>query len=182
MEEANYSKNWFSLKNVLIYLVVGGLIYGLIYYVWAGKKEGPLYQTPAEQMMEEETTDAMMEEDSEAMMDKEPEAMMEKMTVTLNAQNDSEETGKATLEEVDGQTVVTLAIDNAPATAQPAHIHTGACPAPGAVVYPFTSVVDGTSETTLDVTLAELTAQLPLAINVHLSATEVQTYVSCGDL
>jgi hypothetical protein len=182
MEGDSYSKNPFSLKNILTYLIIGGLIYGLIYYVWAGKDSTNPYQAPSEQMMEEEP-DAMMEEDPEAMMeDESPEAMMEKMTVTLEAQNDSEETGTATLEEVDGKTLVTLAVDNAPATAQPAHIHAGACPAPGAVVYPLTSVVDGASETTLDVTLAELTAQLPLAINVHMSAAEVATYVSCGDL
>lgn len=64
----------------------------------------------------------------------------------------------------------------------PAHIHLGACPTPGAVVYPLTSIVDGTSETVLATSTKALIGGLPLAINVHKSATELATFVACGDL
>jgi hypothetical protein len=70
----------------------------------------------------------------------------------------------------------------APSTAEPAHIHMGTCahlnPAPK---YPLTSVVDGISETTVNATIAQLTAG-NLAVNVHKSAADLKDYVACGDL
>jgi plastocyanin len=112
------------------------------------------------------------------------DAMMAKtVTVDLAAQNDSDQSGTATLTEEAGKTKVSVVLDQAPANAnQPAHIHAGACPNPGAVVYPLTNVVAGRSETTLDVSLEDLLGQLPLAINIHKSAAEIGTYVSCGDI
>ena len=154
MVQLGYSKNWFNLKNILIYLVVGGLIYGAVYYLWVGQNQGAsLYQNPSN-----------------------------KMTITLAAQNNSGESGNAVLEENNGQTMVTLALDNAPAGPQPAHIHIGACPEPGAVVYPLTNVVNGASKTSLNLSLADLRAQLPLAVNVHKSPAEAKVYFACGDL
>lgn len=112
---------------------------------------------------------------------KSPASMMES-TVVLSEQNDSGENGTVSLKEVGGKVMVSVSMTGAPATAQPAHIHTGSCPKPGAVTYPLTNVVDGMSETTLDVTLAELKTQMPLAVNVHKSAAESGVYVACGDL
>ncbi len=111
-----------------------------------------------------------------------PSAAMSKVTVTLSEQNKSGESGTATLTEVNGKVKVTLKMTGAGAVAQPAHIHVGVCPDVGAVKYPLTSVVNGMSETMLDVTLAQLKSQLPLGINVHKSAAEAKVYVSCGDL
>lgn len=112
-----------------------------------------------------------------------PSATTNEVTVTLSEQNDSGESGIATLMEVDGKVKVTIKLTGAPTGAtQPAHIHVGACPDVGAVKYPLTSPVDGMSETMLDVTLAELKSELPLGINVHKSGTEATVYVSCGDL
>lgn len=128
--------------------------------------------------------EAMMKEDGDA-MEKESDSMMEKqeVTVSLGAQNASGQQGKATLSETDGKTKVTIAIGSGAAgIVQPAHIHVGSCPAPGAVKYPLTSVVDGRSETILDVSLATLAKELPLAINVHKSKDEASIYVSCGDI
>ena len=169
MAQEGYGKNWLSLKNILIYLVVGGLLYWLIFYVYSANKGASMYPTTSPSAMTEEV--------------KTGETMTEKMTVILTAQNDSDETGTATLEEVDGKTVVTINVENEPEDAnQPAHIHTGACPTPGAVVYPLTNVQNGTSTTTLDVSLAGLRDQLPLAVNIHKSAAESKVYVACGDL
>ena len=110
-----------------------------------------------------------------------PNATSEVM-VTLSEQNASGESGTATLIEVDGKVKVTLKLGAPVGVTQPAHIHVGACPDVGAVKYPLTSPVDGMSETTLDITLAELKSGLPLGINVHKSAQEASVYVSCGDL
>ena len=104
-------------------------------------------------------------------------------TVALSALNQSGENGTATLQEVNGKVVVTLnATGELAGASEPAHIHTGSCPNPGAVKYPLTNVVNGTSVTTLDVTLAQLKAMEPLAINVHKSVSQINWYVSCGDL
>lgn len=64
----------------------------------------------------------------------------------------------------------------------PAHIHLGACPTPGAVAYPLTSIVNGVSETVLGTSTKALLGSLPLAINVHKSPTDLASYVACGDL
>jgi len=107
----------------------------------------------------------------------------EKVTVTLNAQNDSGEKGIVTLEEVDGKVDISLFLTGAPeGVTQPAHIHTGSCATIGGVLYPLTFPVNGSSRTILDVSMADLKAQIPLALNVHKSQTEASVYYSCGDL
>ncbi len=104
----------------------------------------------------------------------------------LGEQNQSGETGIATLTEQNGQTKVVVTLVAAPgasvSASQPAHIHLGSCPNPGEVKYPLTNVVKGISETVLPVTIAQLKAMMPLAINVHKSAEEVKVYTACGDL
>src|SRR3989344_5239381 len=105
------------------------------------------------------------------------------IVVALSAQNDSGMSGTATLTATDGSTLVELDLTGAPAgITQPAHIHTGSCATIGGVVYPLTFPVNGISETTLDVSLEAILAQLPLALNVHKSPEEANIYVACGDL
>lgn len=106
------------------------------------------------------------------------------MTVKLDTQNNSKRTGEAVLTEIEGGKVkVILSVSGAPSgIVQPAHIHSGACPIPGAVKYPLTSVTNGASQTVLDVALEQLVAELPLAVNVHKSSTEAGVYVACGDI
>ena len=114
------------------------------------------------------------------------EGIMKKheVAITLNALNNSSQSGRATLTDVDGKkTKVVVEVGSGPAgIAQPAHIHVGACPNPEAVTYPLKNVVNGRSETMLEVSLLTLKEKLPLAVNVHKSAAEVKVYVSCGDL
>lgn len=110
-------------------------------------------------------------------------AMSEGVKIDLKEQNESSESGTATLVEKDGKVMVTLNLTGSPAqVVQPAHIHMGSCPKVGEVKYPLTSPVDGKSETTLEVSLDQLKGEVPLAINVHKSASEAQIYVACGDL
>lgn len=105
--------------------------------------------------------------------------------VPLAGQNNSLQAGSASLvENVEGKVVVTLNLSGGNFTMpQPAHIHLGVCPKPGAVKYPLTDVIDGQSVTTLPVSLTELKADgAAMAINIHKSAAEVSTYTACGDL
>jgi hypothetical protein len=105
------------------------------------------------------------------------------VTVDLATQNDSGESGTATLTAQGSKTRVVLALESLASDApQPAHIHKGTCadldPAPA---YPLANAVDGASETTVDVPLEDLEGGR-FAINVHKSEAEATVYVACGDL
>ena len=104
------------------------------------------------------------------------------VVVSLLEQNDSGEFGTATISEVDGKVMVSLGLNGAPDFAQPAHIHAGSCSSLGGVEYPLTFPINGTSETTLSLTMNELLSGLPLSINVHKSPSEASVYVACGDI
>lgn len=111
-----------------------------------------------------------------------PPAIKEVM-VELAEINSSSESGTAKISEVDGKVMVAIDLTGAPVTTpQPAHLHVGTCPGVGDVRYPLTNVVNGKSETTIDLTFDALMAELPLALNVHKSTPLIKTYVSCGDL
>lgn len=102
------------------------------------------------------------------------------VTVALKAQNDSGEVGTATLLQRGNTLTVTVSIKDGPTTPQPAHIHTGSCAKVGGVSYPLANVISGKSTTTLkDVSLASLQTG-GFAINIHKSAADLGTYVSCG--
>ncbi len=105
--------------------------------------------------------------------------------ISLSEQNGSGENGIAfMLESGDGNVQVDLSVSGAPqgVTAQPAHIHLGSCANLGAVKYPLTAVTADSSSTVLEVSFDKLMSELPLAINVHKSATEAGVYVACGDI
>lgn len=105
-------------------------------------------------------------------------------TVKLSPQNNSGESGTATLTKAgDKQTKVVLEVQGAPSgTPQPVHIHKGTCdkldPKPA---YPLSPVVNGKSETTVNASLDSL-EKGGYAINGHKSAQEVSTYVFCGEI
>lgn len=155
---------------ILIYVVIGAIIYGVGYYFLAGKKGSNNYNTTVAPSEVPSVT-------SEAMSPS-------KMTVTLMDENNSGESGTATIEEKDGKVEVAVALTGFPTDGvpQPAHIHVGECPGVGEVKYPLTDIVNGKSVTAVPVTLDELKNQLPLAINVHQSKADISTYVSCGEL
>ncbi len=108
------------------------------------------------------------------------------ITFNLMAQNNSGISGIATLTKVDGKTKVELNLNGGSASlislSEPAHIHTGTCANIGGVKYPLTNVVSSHSVTVMNVSLNDLKASLPLAINVHKSALDMATYVACVDL
>ncbi|MBI2268386.1 MAG: hypothetical protein HYU80_02980 [Candidatus Blackburnbacteria bacterium] len=106
----------------------------------------------------------------------------EELTVSLEQQNKSGEYGTATITEKDGKVVVVLSLSGSPKNPQPAHIHLGTCPTIGAVKYPLSNVVDGKSETLLDINLDTLKSSLPLVLSVHKSVPQAKVYVACGDI
>jgi plastocyanin len=94
---------------------------------------------------------------------------------------------------------------DAASVVHPVHIHEGTCDQLGEVLYPLSDIGPGAatkdgediattgtigpsdaegvsiSETTIDITVAELLAA-PHAINIHTSADEITSYVGCGDI
>ena len=117
---------------------------------------------------------------------KEKEVKMARVIhVKLVEQNKSGQKGEAIIKQTGTSTVKVIVITTGKPSgvAQPAHIHLGACPAPGAVKYPLTDVGKGASQTEIqNLTFDDLLSGLPLAINVHKSSTAMKTYTSCGDI
>ena len=104
------------------------------------------------------------------------------LTIQLQQQNGSGETGTATLTQAGGDVQVAIALKGAPATAQPAHIHSATCSALGGVVYPLTNVVNGSSTTVVKGVSIDQLLSKPYAINVHESPDNLGKYVACGNI
>ncbi len=106
------------------------------------------------------------------------------LQINMGAQSNSGQTGNASVTDVKGGANVTINVQKEPKGAsEPAHIHQGTCaklnPAPWKALTP---VVNGKSFTHVPgVTVAQL-KKGKYAINVHKSANDLKTYVSCGDL
>jgi hypothetical protein len=103
------------------------------------------------------------------------------LQITLHEQNKSGVTGTATLTQVGDDLVVTIATKGGH-DLEPVHIHRGTCANLGAVVYPLTTLHNGNSTTTVKgAKLSDLLAG-KFAINAHKSATDIATYIACGDI
>lgn len=124
----------------------------------------------------EETVEDVLTEAEEALEDAE-------LTLDLQEQNSSGISGTATLSPTsDGGVEVELEVDGSEGGPHPAHIHEGSCadldPNPA---FPLEDVVDGRSETTVSVDIADLTLN-EYAINVHESPENAANYVACADV
>lgn len=160
------------MKNTVLTLVVLLLIAVGAYYLYQNNRTM------------DTTTPIVVEVTDDEAMDEEG-LVEDSITVTIAAQDPAvlDQDGEAVITATDTGVRVELtlnALDEA--TAQPAHIHVGECPLPGDVAFNLESVVNGMSTTLLDVTMDELEAMLPLAINVHRSAEESSVYTACGDI
>jgi Cu/Zn superoxide dismutase len=105
------------------------------------------------------------------------------LTLDLEEQNDSGISGTVELSPTSEGTIeVEIELTGSDGGPHPAHIHRGSCadldPNPA---FPLDDVVDGESESEVDVTTAELT-MTEYAINVHESPENAQTYVACADV
>ncbi len=103
-------------------------------------------------------------------------------TVTLAEENNSGVSGTATLtDNDDGTTTVRVRLRGGPkGGVHPEHLHEGTCKGTIPTVrYPLNDIVDDESETRIDATLDDL-SQVPLFINVHKSADELDVVIACG--
>ena len=110
-------------------------------------------------------------------------ALDDVVTIQLAAQNNSGETGTATLTPEGDKTKVVILLTHAPSgVAQPAHIHLGTCDKlDKAPKWPLEAVKDGKSTTLVPASLDTILKD-KAAINIHKSAAEAQIYVSCGNI
>lgn len=100
----------------------------------------------------------------------------------ISALGGSGQTGTVTLiPGANNTTIVKISLTGEPALAnEPAHIHTGSCPAPGAVIYPLSNVIHGASTTTVSAPILSLGAGK--SVNIHQSAAHLNIYKACGNL
>ena len=95
------------------------------------------------------------------------------------------QSASATLTELSAnrtRVVVTLSI---PVTGviQPVHIHNNTCSRLEGVIYPLNNLVNGRSETIINVAFNTLVfGRSPFAVATHKSLTETATITSCGDI
>lgn len=105
------------------------------------------------------------------------------LTLTFQPGRDATQPGSVTLTPQGAQT--TVVINVAPGTAgvdQPAHIHDGACPGVGAVVYPLTNVSNGQSTTTVNASLSSL-QDGNHSINIHQGpGAAINIYTACVNI
>jgi Cu/Zn superoxide dismutase len=107
----------------------------------------------------------------------------EALTLDLEEQNGSGITGTVELSPTsDGTVEVEIELEGSEGGPHPAHIHRGSCadldPEPA---FPLEDVVDGRSDTSVDVDIADLTLD-EYAVNVHESPENASVYVACTDV
>lgn len=169
-----------GFSPVVILLIVAVIAAAGIAFYMLNKKAEPentqITNTDTTQDQDNQTEDMTSEESSIPVEGK-------MVSVVLEAQNKSGQSGSATITNINGKAKVVISVKSGPKDAQqPAHIHLKSCSDIGGIKYSLTSVVNGKSETTVDTSVEALLKALPLAINVHKSAAESSVYVACGDI
>lgn len=109
----------------------------------------------------------------------------DEVTIDLEEQEGSGFTGTVRFEADGDQTRVIIEADDMgddADTPRPAHIHAGTCDDFEQVPeFPLEDVVDGQSETTIDVELSEL-LDGEYVVNVHRSDEASDEYIACGEI
>ena len=166
------SKNTLWVMVLLLVLILGG------WFLLARPQE------TTTETMEDTEVSAIATPAATATDTGEPTPTVAPKTIELEQTGASGQNGEAVFEPMNGSTRVTITMVGTKSDVpQPAHIHVGKCPNPGAVKYPLTNVVGGKSVTLVNVSYEELfTTMLPLAVNIHKSVEESSVYTACGDL
>ena len=161
-------------KVLAIIVALGVIILGAIYSIVFSQKKGS---------QESQNLTSIPNVSNQQQEEGKPPKSPVGMAVLLNEVGGSGQSGIAVIGEKDGKILVTLGISGASKdSVEPVHIHTGSCSDLGNVKYPLKDVVGDNSETTLDFGIDKLRNELPLALNVHKSASEQEISVACGDI
>ncbi len=105
------------------------------------------------------------------------------VTIPMKALNGSGEDGMAIITQGTGGIDVVVSLQNGTDVSQPTHIHIGTCGAINkAPEYALRDTVNGKGDSLVaGVNLSDL-LKGHYAINVHKSAADLPTYVSCGNI
>lgn len=104
-------------------------------------------------------------------------------TITLSAQNGAKQAGKGTIQIQNARARVVVDIQPGPTgVAQPAFISSGSCDRVETMRFPLENVVNGKSETGLNVSVEEMQAMGPLVLEVRKSVEDFNVRISCGVL
>jgi hypothetical protein len=104
-------------------------------------------------------------------------------TIAMHALNNSDQNGTATITDVGGKVLVSVRLSGEPSGAsEPAHVHFGRCPKIKAVpAYNVGPIIRGKGSDVVQLTWADINSG-KYAVNVHKSASDMGTYVSCGNI
>ena len=103
------------------------------------------------------------------------------VTVTLHPDNDSLQTGYATLTARDERTEVVVSLAEGLLESELVHVHAGSCgDGLGGVAFGLTTLADGTSVTTIDAALGSLRTG-GFAVNAH-EQSDPSVYTACGNI
>lgn len=104
-------------------------------------------------------------------------------SIVLNPQNNSGESGIVLFEKLGDKTLVKINLVGFQSDiSQSVHFHKGSCDKPLTVKHKINDVINGKSETVLDVKLEDLLKDLPLVVNVHKSFEEDDIHTACGEV
>jgi hypothetical protein len=104
------------------------------------------------------------------------------LTVHLDEQNSSGQSGTAMFTSLDGgRTRIVLELTNPPDVSQPAHVHDGTCDDLGEPVVSLTDVMEGRSETEVEMPLERL-SRGDLLVHAHKSAAAYDVSVACAPI
>ncbi len=106
----------------------------------------------------------------------------ETTVVTMQEFNNSNQSGSAALVSENNQTRIIINLANSPNYAQQVYILKGSCEQPGEIMYTLSPLINGQSETVIDLSLKNLFDQLPLTIAVYRETQTDQVNVSCGSI
>ena len=107
--------------------------------------------------------------------------LKEPLTITLVEFNNSRQSGSAVLIPEEKQTRILVNLANARGE-QPVYISSGTCLKPFEVKYNLAPLINGQSETMLNLPLKDLLKQLPLAIIIYSPAQILERQTACGDI
>jgi hypothetical protein len=112
-----------------------------------------------------------------------PVAAQDSLTLALDEVDESGISGTVRIAAENGESTVSILITAGleDGAVHPVHIHDGTCDDLGGVAYPLDDIVDGSSETTIEVSLSEL-LEGEYAINAHLSADEMAVNIACANI
>jgi hypothetical protein len=110
------------------------------------------------------------------------EKRIDRLDLDIKALPNSIQSGKAVLTSLPGgKTKVSISVNIATTSAQPAYIHKGTCSHPEESLKLLVDIRNGQSESIIEMPIIEL-VESPTSIIIRKAAYQMNTYVACADI